>query len=466
MNQGGVAHTASSYGLGAVLRQKQQDGTVKPIAYASRSMTDTEQRYAQIEKEALALTWACERFQHYLVGAKFTIETDHKPLVPLLSTKSLDQVPIKVQRFRLRLIRFDFTVTHVPGKELHTADALSRASLRQVDNPLRKEVHTYVQLIVTELPASEEQLENIRKQQDSDPECSQLKELCTKGKLSYLGDDARNIEAIRDEPNIVNGILMRGQRMIIPTTIRELMLSKLHSVHQGVTKCKEPTNQSVWWPGIRKNIEEVAYRCLTCCKHRRQEHLIPSEFPKYPWQVVATDLFEKKGVDYLLVVDYYSRYVKVTKLPKNKTAETVVVCLKSIFARHGIPEKVISDNGPQYASEKFKEFAAAYGFEHTTPSSRYPQSNGAAERAVKTVKSMFKKNNDLALLILWPTTPKNGFSPTELLISRKVRTTLPMTEAQLLSSVPDRELVCKREEAAKERMKKDFDKRHQAVSLR
>ena len=106
---------ASSYGLGAVLRQK-QDGTVKPIAYASRSMTDTEQRYAQIEKEALALTWACERFQHYLVGAKFAIETDHKPLVPLLSTKSLDQVPIRVQRFRLGLMRFDFTVTHVPGK--------------------------------------------------------------------------------------------------------------------------------------------------------------------------------------------------------------------------------------------------------------------------------------------------------------------------------------------------------------
>ena len=169
--------------LGVVLRQKQQDGTVKPIAYASRSMTDTEQRYAQIEKEALALTWACERFPHYLVGAKFAIETDHKPLVPLLSTKSLDQVPIRVRRFRLKLMRFDFTVTHVPGKELHTADALSRASLRQVDDPLRKEVHAYGQLIVTGLPASEERLENFRKQQDSDPECSQLKELCTKGNL-------------------------------------------------------------------------------------------------------------------------------------------------------------------------------------------------------------------------------------------------------------------------------------------
>ena len=228
-------------------------------------------------------------------------------------------------------------------------------------------------------------------------------------------------------------------------------------------------NQSVWWPGIRKQIEEVVYQCTTCCKLRKQrpEPLIPSQFPKYPWQVVATDLFERKGVDYLLVVDYYSRYVEVTKLPKNKTASTVITCLKSIFARHGIPEKVISDNGPQYASEMFKTFAAEYGFEHVTSSPRYPQSNGTAERAVKTVKSMFEKNEDqyMALLILRSTPLENGFSPAELLMNRKVRTTLPMTEAQLLPSIPDREIVRQREEQSKQKMKKNFDKRHKVVTL-
>ena len=129
--------------------------------------------------------WACERFQHYLVGARFAVETDHKPLVPLLSTKALDQVPIRVQRFRLRLMRFDFAITHVPGKELHTADTLSRAPLSRVDDPLRKEVHAYVQMIVTGLPASEERLESIREQEDKDWESSQLKELCEKGKLTW-----------------------------------------------------------------------------------------------------------------------------------------------------------------------------------------------------------------------------------------------------------------------------------------
>ena len=368
-------------------------------------------------------------------------------------------------------MRFDFTITHVPGKELHTADTLSRAPLSRVDDPLRKEVHAYVQMIVTGLPASEERLENIREQQENDSECSQLKELCERGKLTWdtMRGTLKPYYPVRDELNVVNGILMRGQRMVIPTALRELMLSKLHSVHQGVTKCKERANQSVWWPGIRKNIEEVVYRCLTCCKHKKQrpEPLIPSEFPAYPWQVVATDLFEKKGVDYLLVVDYYSRYVEVTKLPRNKTAETTVTCLKSIFARHGIPEKVISDNGPQYASETFKSFAAAYGFKHVTSSPRYPQSNGAAERAVKTVKTMFEKNEDpyMALLILRSTPLENGFSPAELLMNRKVRTTLPIAEEQLLPSVPDRDLVRKKEEEAKQKMKKNFDRRHQVVSL-
>ena len=118
-----VSADASSYGLGAVTLQ-QHGSDWKPIAYASRSMTETEIRYAQIEKEALATTWACEKFSTYVLGSKFLIETDHKPLVPLLGSKNLDNLPPQILRFRLRLARFDYNICHVPGKLLYTADTL------------------------------------------------------------------------------------------------------------------------------------------------------------------------------------------------------------------------------------------------------------------------------------------------------------------------------------------------------
>ena len=116
---------ASSYGLGAVLMQKTEGGW-RQVAYASRSLTETERRYAQIEKEALAITWSCEKFSDYVLGKEIVIETDHKPLLPLLTTKQLDSLPARVLRFRLRMDRFTYTLQHVPGKDLHTADALSR----------------------------------------------------------------------------------------------------------------------------------------------------------------------------------------------------------------------------------------------------------------------------------------------------------------------------------------------------
>ena len=163
-----VSADASSYGLGATLLQRQPEGELKPVAYISRSMTPTEQKYAQIEKEVLELTWACERFSDYLIGLDFHIQTDHKPLVPLFSTKALEQLPLRVQRFRLRMMRYRFTISHVPGKNLIVADMLSRAptsTLTSADQQFHHEGNAFIDTVIQGLPASDQQLETIKTEQ-------------------------------------------------------------------------------------------------------------------------------------------------------------------------------------------------------------------------------------------------------------------------------------------------------------
>ena len=128
-------------------------------------MTEVEQRYAQIEKEALATVWACEKFASYLIGGKFSIETDHKPLVPLLSTKHFNSLPPRILRFRLRLDRFDYTIHHVPKKELYTADALSRAPISVtgvVSKNFQNKLENFVDTITSLLPASSTRLQEYR----------------------------------------------------------------------------------------------------------------------------------------------------------------------------------------------------------------------------------------------------------------------------------------------------------------
>ena len=175
---------ASSYGLGTVLLQRQASGELQPVAYVSRAMTSTEKRYAQIEKEALAFTWACERLSDYLVGLQFHINTDHKPLVPLFSSKNLEELPVRVQRFRMRMMRFRFTISHVPGKELTIADALSRAPVSSpstADQLLQQEATAYVNSVLQSLPATEERLQEIRQSQEADGVCQQIAEYCRSG---------------------------------------------------------------------------------------------------------------------------------------------------------------------------------------------------------------------------------------------------------------------------------------------
>jgi hypothetical protein len=385
---------ASSHGLGAILLQRQMAGEMQPVAYISRAMTPTEMRYAQIEKEALAFTWACERLSDYLIGLQFHIQTDHKPLVPLFSSKHLEELPLRVQRFRMRMMRFQFTISHVPGKDLTIADALSRApvSAPSVDDKfLQQETTAYVDLVIRHLPASEQRLAEIRECQKYDHACQHMVEFCQSGwpEKNALPAEVKPYYTVAAELSVQEGLLLRGSRIVIPPQLRKTLLNKIHCGHQGIAKCRELARQSIWWPGLSKQLEELIQNCRECLKAQQQrpQPLTPTPLPALPWQKVASDLFEWNQSVYVLIVDYYSRYIEIARVNRPTTAE-VVTHLKSLFARHGIPETLISDNGPQYSSREFAEFAKEYEFRHVTTSPYHPQGNGEAERAVKTIKDL------------------------------------------------------------------------------
>ena len=430
-----ISVDASKFGLGAVLLQQHGD-TWAPVAYASRSLNKSEQNYAQIEKEALAILFGCERFHVYLYGKCFTVESDHKPLQPIFK-KPICKAPPRIQRFRLRLQKYDMHIEFKPEKELMVADTLSRAFIPTKKQDKETEAEFQVHLIMSSLPMSEIQRKRFRQETSNDEALQRPQAVVQAGwpnKKSDFTEDIRPYFSIRDEITEMNGILMKGERVIVPSSLRKEMKARIHEGHLGIEKCKARARETMFWPGINGEITEMVQQCSACLATRvyqQKEPLASHEVPAKPWQKVGADLFHFKDNDYLIVVDYFSNYPEMALL-KGTTSSMVITHMKSIFARHGIPEIVISDNGPQFASKEFAEFAAKWEFSHITSSPRYPKANGMAERTVQTTKKLLEKadmkNEDPYLAVLAHRScpdPNGDPSPAEKLMNRQLRTRLP-----------------------------------------
>ena len=201
-----------------------------------------------------------------------------------------------------------------------TADTLSRAplqSLTPADTQLRDDCDAYVALEIANLPATESRLEQIREALKQDEICQLLIRYCEYGWPAEVTGPIKQYLPVKSELTVTNGMLLRGSRLIIPSSMRPEILQCIHSGHQGITKCCERAKQSVWWPGLGQELTNVVQSCKTCCKFGYQptEPLLSAPFPQLPWQKIGTDLFTWKSTKYLLVVDYYSRYIEVASLP-------------------------------------------------------------------------------------------------------------------------------------------------------
>ena len=468
-----VSADSSSYGVGAVLLQKHGDKEL-PVAFTSRTLTDSERRYAQIEKECLASVVACEKFAQYLVGLdSFELQTDHKPLVPLMNSKDLDKVPVRCQRLLMRMMRFNPVVIYVPGKDLAVADALSRAPLdRQCvsDALFAEEVQLYVDSVESKL--SPTTLAEIRQETKNDLQLQAVIKYTLGGWPKYRQEVPSSLErfhSIRDHLSVSDGLLLYDDRIYVPKILQDNVLDRIHDGHQGITKCRERARSSVYWIGISDDIKDKVDSCQHCQSHRKSqphEPLKPTPLPGKPWEKVAMDLYDYGGAIYLIVVDYYSRFIETLRL-NNTTSLGTISRVKDVFARWGIPQTVVSDNGPQFSSQEFAKFATSYGFTHVTTSPHFPQANGAVERAVQTAKSIIRQDDPHLGLMVYRSTPcaTTGFSPAELIMGRKIRTTLPTLDRHLEPNWPDADKVQQNDSAAKSKYKHYYDKRHGAKPL-
>ena len=240
----------------------------KPVAYASRSLSETERRYAQIEKEALAATWACEKFQNLILGKLVEIESDHKPLIPLLNSKCLEDLPPRVLRFRLRLSRFEYYVKHVSGKLLYTADTLSRAPLHTVDHNLEEKAELFALSTVQGLPASPQRLQKYKTAQEEDPVCCQIANFC---QSEWPDKEQLNPSLLpywkeRSSISRKGKLLLYNQRILVPQSLRSETLQKIHTGHQGTARCRLLTKISVWWPGISSEIAQMVDNALSALR--------------------------------------------------------------------------------------------------------------------------------------------------------------------------------------------------------
>ena len=425
-----LQNDASDYGIGSVLLQEG-----RPIAYASRKLKSAERDgYAPIEKEMAAVLFGLTKFHHQTYGREVTVITDHQPLVSI-KAKALAKAPRRLRNFILQTQDYNYKLVYKPGKELVLPDTLSRAPVDDKNVPAPATVNN---LAFT--PINSERLEEIRKATAEDGTLVQLSETIMSGwpkSKANLPAGVTTYFSYRDELTVQDGIILRGERIVIPTSMRGEMKRKVHAGHSGINSCLRRAREYIYWPGMSSDIRQFVEACNTCASmpdRLPQQPLNQHEVPDRPWQKVGTDIFYIEGRAYLVTVDYFSRYFEIDYLQDDTKASVVISKMKQHFARHGIPDSVISDNGPQYSSSEFRRFAKNWNFEHERIAPGNSKANGAAEAAVKIAKRLMKRsirNGEdpyLGLLNL-RNTPHEGLnsSPVQRLMNRRTKTQMPTT---------------------------------------
>ena len=410
---------ASPVGLGAILLQEKK-GEDRVICYASRGLTNVERRYSQTEKEALGVVWACERFHIYLYGRNFELWTDHKPFEFIYSAHSKPSA--RIERWALRLQPYSFKVKYLPGHP-NVADLLSRLT-KMGGNTTRNVAEEYINFVAKTAVPSAMTAKEIGEESDTDEELIMVRQCIKTGK--WDGVECASYKPVRDELCIVGKMVLRGTRIVVPKKLRPRVIELGHEGHQGIMKMKQRLRTKVWWPGIDKEAENFCKSCHGC-----QVMSKPSD----PKTLLLTLWVHYLHETVFIVTDYYSRYVEIN-ISKKNTVDVAIDTLENMFATHGLPLTVTSDNGPHFIAESFETFLKQNGIEHRKVTPLWPQANGEIERQNRSLLKRMKiaqvegqdwKKAVQTYLVAYRNTPHptTGMCPAELMFRRTLRTKLP-----------------------------------------
>ena len=462
---------AGKSGIGAILLQTQVDGTIRPVSYASRSLTSQEVKYSQLEKEALSVIYGCERFHLYLFGKKFKILTDHQPLSIIYSPKGKPSP--RVLRWGLRLQSYDFSIQHIPGKS-NPADMLSINPLPASQDEIKKSEQTekYINSIISNATPKAVSLSEINTESELDEVLIKVKH-CINQNEWPKERELQPYYQIKNELTIKGGIILRGCQIVVPSKLRKRILDLAHLTHMGISKTKNLMKSKVWWPKMNEEIETMIKSCIPCISMTPLKKE-PMRFINYPmsgpWQQVHVDICGPyPSGEYILgVIDAATRWPDL-HIIRNTSSETIINKLKQTFSNHGYPETLISDNASNFVSNVYENFCRDNAIYHKRITPYHPQANSEIERFYRTLGKFVKtttsegrcwQNELYDFLLIYRNTPHSttDVSPARLLMNRNLKDKLPSIkdkESPLLKKI--RKLNDERKQKSKHYYDQKFD---------
>ena len=423
----------------------------RPVYHTSRALTQAERGYDKIDGESLAVYSGIVTNRRYLYGIEFTVVNDHEPLVPLYNSPSRP-APVRVERHRSKLRHFMFTLVYEPGytspcdyasrhpppKRLYSKE--EKADLGVEDEEDDEEI--WVNMVEENKPEAVT-LGEIREALTQDEQLQQLVADVQRGRLrKELRTSDYN--AVFSELTYTKGLLLKGDRLLIPRSLYGRVISVAHEGHQGEDRTIRNIRERNWFPGLAEKCRAFVKTCHPGCTSSvpdmRPAPMKNRETPDGPWKVVSADykgpIGGQRGYYFHVMVDNYSKWPEVC-VTKSTKFEKLYPVLDRSFSSHGIPERIIHDNGPPYNSSSWRKYARMTGFEIDPCTPEHPQSNGLAEKMMTSIVKMthaaLAEGKDPKLeiskfLINYRNTPHSSTKkkPSELMMNRNIRTKLPV----------------------------------------